>query len=116
MELHDHSFTKLSKAKSLIYHKFWMCRAKRELHIYSICFMIKVPVGDLLHTLIFRADVGHRKKNSIEKQKPSHFQGICFLTIVPVGDLLHTLLFREDVGHRINNKNLVVFKAFEILL
>ena len=62
--------------------------------------MIKVPVGDLLHTLIFRADVGHRKKNSIEKQKPSHFQGICFLTIVPVGDLLHTSLFREYVGHR----------------
>ena len=67
MELHDHSFTKLSKAKSLIYHELWMGRAKRELHIYSICFLIKVPVGDLLHTLIFRADVGHRKKNlSIE--------------------------------------------------
>ena len=82
-----------------------MCRAKRELHIYSICFLIKVPVGDLLHTLIFRADVGHRKKYiSIEQQKPSHFQGICFLTIVPVGDLLHTLLFRADVGHKHLNK------------
>lgn len=106
MELHDHSFTKLSKAKSLIYHKFWMCRAKRELHIYSICFLIKVPVGDLLYRLIFKADVGHRIKDiSIEQQKPSHFQGICFLTIVPAGDLLHTLLFKADVGHKKTNLN-----------